>query len=149
VLSDDAYALTCQFDSMRLRPFVETPDALLIEPKKPEQMRYAELGSYIDALERSGGDGRKLRVGRALKIAVPVTGIIIALFAAPLVTAAPKAGGALGVALGLGTTIIFLTMVQLSRALGGSGLVSPTLAAWLPNIAFGTAGLWMLKRVRT
>lgn len=149
ILTEDRPASIFAFDSMRLRTFVETPEELLVEPKRPEQMRYAELGRYIDALERSGGDGRKLRVGQALKIAVPMTCLIIALFAAPLVTATPGAGGALGVALGLVTTIVFLTLVQLSRALGGSGLVNPTLAAWLPNLAFGSAGLWLLKRVRT
>ena len=50
-------------------------------------MRYAELGRYVEALERSGGDGRKLRVERALKIAVPFTCIIIAMFGAPLANA--------------------------------------------------------------
>lgn len=144
--SDD---LSLGFDSMRLRSVQETPAGLLVEPKKPEEMRYGELGRYIDALERSGGDGRQLRVERALKIAVPFTCVIIALFAAPLVTTAPRAGGALGVALGLGTTIVFLTLVQLSQAIGGGGLIPPVLAAWLPNLVFGGVGVWMVRRART
>ena len=45
---------------------------------------YAELGRYIDALDRSGGEARKLKVDRALKIAVPATCLIIAFFAAPV-----------------------------------------------------------------
>lgn len=141
--------LAFAFDSMQLRSVTEGPEELMVEPKKPQEMRYAELGRYIDALERSGGDGRQLRVEQALKIAVPFTCVIIALFGAPLVTATPRAGGAMGVALGLGTTILFLTLVQLSRAIGSGGLIPPTLAAWLPNLAFGAAGLWMLRRAPT
>src|SRR3989475_8840953 len=40
----------------------ERPIDLLAEPKAPEEMRYAELGRYINALARSGSDTKKLRV---------------------------------------------------------------------------------------
>jgi lipopolysaccharide export system permease protein len=141
--------LTFAFDSSHASQFVETPENLLVEEKRPEEMRYAELGRYIAALERSGGDGRKLRVGRALKIAIPFTCLIIALFGGPMVMTTPRASGAAGVAISLGTTIVFLTLVQLSRALGTSGLVAPTVAAWIPNGVFGVMALGLLTRVRT
>ena len=136
-------------DSMVVSEFRETPEQLLIEEKRPEEMRYAELGRYIQSLERSGGDGRQLRVGQALKIAVPFTCLVITLFGGPMVMSAPRASGATGVAISLGTTFIFLTLVQLSRAVGQGGLIPPTVAAWLPNVAFGVAGGWLLFRVRT
>ena len=47
-------------------------------------MRYAELGHYVRTLERSGSDANKLKVERALKLAIPVTCLIIVLFGAPL-----------------------------------------------------------------
>lgn len=141
--------LTFAFDSMYHRALVETPAELLAEPKAPEEMRYAELGRYIDAVERSGGDGRKLTVDRALKLAVPATCVIIAIFAAPLAITGPRTSAAYGVALSLAVTIFFLLLVQLSRAIGTGGLLPPTLAAWMPNILFGAAGLWMMKRAPT
>lgn len=134
------------FDSLRLRVLEETPDQLLAEAKRPEEMRYQELGQYIDALERSGGDGRRLRVQQALKLAIPVTCIIIAIFGAPLAITNPRASGAFGIAVSLGTTIAFLLAVQLSQGVGAGGVVSPAWAAWIPNIGFGTIGLWMLQR---
>jgi lipopolysaccharide export system permease protein len=137
------------FDSLRLRSLAETPADLLLEPKRPQEMTYSELGSYIEALERSGGDGRRLTVEQALKIAIPVTCLIITLFAAPLVVAAPRASGAVGVAVGLGTTLVFLLSVQLSQAVGAGGLLPPVVAAWTPNVLFCTAGFWFLKRART
>ena len=80
---------------------------------------------------------------------MPATCIIIAVFAIPLVVTGPRAGGAFGVAVALGTAVVFLVLVQLSRTIGGGGLIAPTLAAWLPNIAFGAVGAWMFKRART
>jgi lipopolysaccharide export system permease protein len=149
VLAEPEYQMTVKFDSLRSSHLTETPSDLLAEPKKPQEMSYGELGLYIDALERSGGDGRQLTVERALKIAVPVTCLIIALFGAPLVATAPRASGAFGVAVSLGTTLIFLVMVQLSRAVGAGGLLPPTLAAWTPNMLFGAAALTLLKRAPT
>ncbi len=149
ILSEDIGEAAFLFDSLRSRSFEETPAELLLEPKRPQEMNYAELGEYIEALERSGGDGRRLTVEQALKIAIPVTCLIITLFSAPLVVAAPRASGAIGVAVGLGTTLMFLLSVQLSQAVGAGGILPPVVAAWTPNVLFCTAGLWFLKRART
>jgi lipopolysaccharide export system permease protein len=137
---------TFTYDSLIQRSLVEKPADLLVEPKEPREMRYAELGRYIEDLERSGGDGRKLAVRQALKIAIPFTCIVIAIFGAPLAVTAPRAGGAVGVAISLVTTVVFLMFVQLSEAVGAGGLVPPVLAAWLPNIIFGLFGLALLAR---
>jgi lipopolysaccharide export system permease protein len=141
--------ITFRFDSVRDSRLVERPDELLAVPPAPEEMNYDELGRFITALERSGGDTKKLRVDRALKLAVPVTCLIIALFGAPLATSNQRGGAAYGVAVSLATTVVFLIGIQLTRAIGGNGIVSPEAAAWLPNVAFGLAGIVMLARVRT
>jgi lipopolysaccharide export system permease protein len=91
----------------------------------------------------------ELRVERALKLAVPITCIIIALFGAPLATSNQRGGAAFGVGLSLGTTVIFLIMIQLTKAVGGKGVVTPEMAAWIPNALFGVIGLVMMSRVRT
>jgi lipopolysaccharide export system permease protein len=140
---------TFAFDSLIQRSITQAPADLLVEPKLPKEMRYAELGRYIDDLERSGANGRRLRVRQALKIAIPFTCIIIALFAAPLAVTAPKASGTIGIAIGLLTTVVFLILVQLSEQIGAGGLVPPVLAAWIPNILFGIVGLVLLARAPT
>jgi lipopolysaccharide export system permease protein len=137
------------FDTLVSRTLREAPAALLAEPKAPEEMRYAELGRYIETLRRSGTDARKLMVERALKISVPFACMIIALFGAPLATTGPRSGVAFGLAAALATTFVCLLMFQLSRAVGASGALPPTLAAWIPNLAFGAAGAVLLRRTRT
>ncbi len=140
---------TFLFDHMRLRVMQEAPADLLIEPKRPEEMRYAELGRYIQALVRSGNNVDNLRVEQALKLALPVACLIIALFAAPLAVTAPRSGTAMGIAVSLGTTVAYLLMAQIAKAAGAGSVVNPVAAAWIPNALFLTAGLVLLARVRT
>lgn len=149
ILPDPSTALTFAYDSARMAQLTESPEALLLEPKDPRAMTYAELGSYIDDLERSGGDGRKLRVRQALKIAIPFTCLIITIFAAPLSLTAPRGSGAVGVGISLAVTVVFLTMVQLAEAVGAGGLLPPVAAAWTPNVLFGIAGLVLLAKAPT
>lgn len=138
-----------QFDSLVDRHMNETPTQLMASSKAPDEMGYEELGRYITALERSGSDVNVLRVDRALKLAIPVTCLVIALFGAPLATSNHRGGAAYGIGLALGTTVIFLIMIQLTKAVGGKGVLSPEMAAWTPNIVFGVVGLIMLMRVRS
>jgi lipopolysaccharide export system permease protein len=49
----------------------------------------------------------------------------------------------------LGTTIVFLMLIQLTKAIGGKGLISPEVAAWVPSVIFAVAGAWLMSRVRT
>lgn len=137
------------FRSLRLRSFGQTPADLLAEPKAPDEMRYAELGRYIEALQRSGNDANKLIVERALKLAIPVTCLIIAIFGAPLAITSPRAGAGFGIAISLATTVFFLLLMQIAKAVGAGGVVNPTAAAWIPNVMFLVIGLVLLARVRT
>ena len=140
---------TFAFDSLRIHALVEKPVDLLAEPKAPEEMRYGELSRYIDALARSGSDTKKLRVDHALKLAVPFTCLVVALFGAPLAVSSPRAGTAWGVAVSLATTFVFLLLVQLTRAIGSGGVLPPVFAAWLPDLMFGGAAVWLLNKGRS
>jgi len=149
ILPTDSMNISIAFDSLRDRRMTEEPRALMASSKVPDEMTYAELGAFIGALERSGSDVGALKVGRMLKIAIPVTCVIIMLFGAPLATSTQRGGTAFGVGISLGTTVIFLMLVQLTQAIGAKGMVPPNLAAWLPGIVFGAVGVMLLSRVRT
>ena len=148
IASPDRQA-TFEFNSLRLRSFTQGPADLLAEPKAPDEMRYAELGRYIEALQRSGNDANKLIVERALKLAIPATCLIIAVFGAPLAITSPRSGTAFGIAISLGTTVLFLLLMQIAKAVGAGGVVDPTVAAWMPSTAFLVIGLLLLARART
>ena len=149
IVSDTGANVTISFAAAHDPHFTERPAEMMAKARDPHDMRYKELTRFITALERSGGDANVLRVERALKIAIPATCIIIALFGAPLATSTQRGGSAYGIAVSLATTMIFLLMIQLTRAIGGKGVIPPDLAAWIPGAIFGLMGLVLLARVRT
>jgi len=137
------------YDSLVDRAFVERPLELNAATKAPADMGWKELGRYIRALQRAGSDVNPLKVERMLKLAIPVTCVIILLFAAPLATSTQRGGAAWGIGVSLLTTIVFLVLVNLMRGVGGKGIISPDLAAWIPSLIFGVVGAVLLWRVRT
>lgn len=149
VIPDRTRDITFSFDSLIDRSFHETPVELRSSERDPSEMRFAELTRFIKVLERSGADVNTLRVERMLKIAIPVTCLIIALFGAPLATSSQRGGAAYGIAVSLATTVLFLLLIQLTKAIGGKGIMQPELAAWIPNALVGLFAIVLLARVRT
>lgn len=149
LLLDSLDNMTFAFDSLRDNAFTERPQDLMLAPKAPEDMNFEDLGKFIRAMERSGAEVDRLKVERMLKIVIPITSVIILLFAASLATSTQRGGAAYGVGLALGTTIIFIFLVQLTKGLGSNGLIPPEIAAWTPSIVFGVLGAVLFTRVRT
>jgi lipopolysaccharide export system permease protein len=149
VISDSAPSVVVSFSELRDKHMRERPADLMAKPRDPQEMRYTELTRFIRALERSGGDANLLRVERALKIAIPVTCLVIALFGAPLATSTQRGGTAYGIGLSLAITVTFLMLIQLTKPLGGKNIIWPDVAAWLPNALFAMLALVLLLRVRT
>jgi len=149
VIPDSLHNLTISFDSLVDRHFREPPKQLTLAQKAPTDMGFRELGAFITSMERSGAEVNELRVERMLKIAIPITCIVILLFGAPLATSTQRGGAAYGVGLSLATTVIFLMLIQLTKGIGGKGMIPADLAAWLPSIIFGIVGAILFARVRT
>ena len=70
---------------------------------------------------------------------------IIVLLGLPLSVRMRRGGVMFGLGLGLLVSFLYWGAIQLSRAYGTSHVISPALAAWLPNIVFGgiAALLWL------
>jgi lipopolysaccharide export system permease protein len=149
VVSDTGPNFAMSFARAVDRELIERPVEMMAKQRDPHDLSYQELSRFIASLERSGGDANLLRVERALKIAIPVTCLIIALFGAPLATSSQRGGSAYGIAVSLATTMIFLLMIQLTRAIGSKAVIPPDYAAWVPGAIFGFIGLVLLARVRT
>ena len=131
------HTITFAFDSLRDRAFTEQPADLMSAPKDPQNMAYRELGEFIAALERSGGDANELRVERALKIAIPMTCLVIALFGAPLATSTQRGGAAYGV----GVSLALLTPPASWIVAAGTVAATTALFAWA--IFRVNSGFWI------
>ena len=140
---------TVRFQTLQLAAIGETPSMLLDEGKKGEEMRIGEFRAYLDRLERSGTKPGMLAVDYRLKFALPVACLIVALFGAPLAVTSPRAGAAFGLAVALGSTLVYLTGTQIMKAIGGKGYLDPTVAAWAMNALFLMVAVVLLRRVRS
>ena len=127
----------------------QPPDALVNAYSLAAEMRTAELSRYLDRLERTGVRPGMLGVDLKLKYAIPVACLVVALFGAPLAITSPRAGAALGLAIALGTTLVYLTGIQIMKAIGGKDIVSHDVAAWSMNGVFFVLAVVLLLRVRS
>jgi lipopolysaccharide export system permease protein len=149
LMLDSIRTRTFTFDSLLDPGLRERPAELVKSDRAPTDMGYRELGNYIRVMERAGGDVNRTRVERMHKIAIPITCIIIVLFGAPLATSNQRGGASYGIGISLAATVLFILMINLTKAIGGRGVIEPEVAAWLPSMIFGLFGLFMLGRVRT
>jgi lipopolysaccharide export system permease protein len=149
ILPDSVNVVAIKFDSLIDMQMREKPRELRASNREPADMGFRELTNYIAVMEHAGADVNPLRVERMLKIAIPITCLIIVLFGAPLATTTKRGGASYGVGISLATTVLFLLLINLTRAFGGKGVMEPEIAAWLPSIVFGFFGIIMLFRVRT
>jgi lipopolysaccharide export system permease protein len=113
----------------------------------PSQMSVFQMAEQIGLMERQGSDATKLRVMFHLRLAVPWASLVLALVGASAGVRPQRSGGA-GVGLGLSVVIVFLYYVVLSfcQSLGEASYLPPVVAAWVPNLVFGVAGLFMVRR---
>ena len=149
IIRDSTPNTDISFGELVDRRMTERPEDLMAKPRDPQELRFNDLTQFIKSLERSGGDANLLRVERALKIAIPITCLVIAMFGAPLATSTQRGGTAYGIGVSLATTVTFLMLIQLTKAIGGKHLLPPDIAGWVPNVLFALMGLVLLIRVRT
>lgn len=134
------------FDTLELGQLTLLPVDFARQQKKPEEMSYAELQSYIDRARANGEDTTRHRVDLYLKISFPVTCFVIVLLGAPLGANARRTGLANSFGIGILICFVFYSCVKMGQALGWNQILSPLLGAWLANIVFATLSLMLLWR---
>jgi LPS export ABC transporter permease LptG/LPS export ABC transporter permease LptF len=121
----------------------------IFQPKESSKMRYAELRSHINYLMKSGYNATELQVELHKKIAFPLSCLVMALLAVPFSFSTGKKGAFFGIGMSIAIAISYWGISGAFEAMGAYGLLVPLLAAWAPNILFGSAGLVMLFTIRT
>lgn len=131
------------FDAMELNVGL-TETAFFDGQKTPEEMTARELRHQREVF----GAGLSPRVSLEYhrKFAIPVASIIFAFIAAPLSLIGVRGGQAVGVGLTIVLLFVYYAVMSTARALGSTGVLSPVLAAWAPNLLFGGAGLVLVVR---
>jgi lipopolysaccharide export system permease protein len=113
----------------------------------PWTMSSKSLRMQVNALEAQGIGGTamgNLQINLANKLAWPFASFIGVLLALPLALRFGKRGRTLGIALAIIAFFAYYLMTSAASAFGRNGAINPFLAAWLPNMIMGVAGVVLL-----
>ncbi len=136
------------FASARTRE-IEKPGYFSREEHESETMSFVELRTYIQTLEKIGLDVTRLRVELHRKIAYPMVSLIMTMIGIPFAFVVARRGALYGVAASILIAIVYWATLAIFTALGDNALMPPLLAAWAPNILFGTTALYFLFMLET
>ncbi len=112
-----------------------------MNPVDPNMLNYFQLKKHIEIKEKSGTDVLKYKVKLYMKISIPFACVIFTLLGAPLGQKPQRQSNSVGIGLTLLVVIIYYVLVAVSEWLGLAGTLPAILAAWLPNLIIGSAGL--------
>jgi len=112
-------------------------------------MSYTQLRDYTARIQAGGLDVLGQQVALARKVAFPFITLIMTLIAVPFAVTVGRSGAMAGIGVGIGLAIAYWTTISVFAALGAGGLIAPLLAAWAPNLLFGTGAGYLLLTVKT
>jgi lipopolysaccharide export system permease protein len=128
----------------------EKPADFMIAQKEADKMGFLELSKYIKKLQSDGYDTTRYRTDMHGKIAFSLVSVILAIIGVSFSLRSERSGGVTqsigaGIVIGFSYWLVF----AFTMSLGRSGTLPPFLAAWLANVLFGAASIFMFLRVRT
>lgn len=144
VLSEGQMVST-KFDTLRVT-VPRSPEEFTLAPKQPADMSIRELVGEIARYRSNGGDVRPFVGELNTKVATALSSVAFVLLAVPLSLRPHRSGPSMG----FGMSILILVayyLVAIPMQLAADGhLLSPVLAAWLPDLLVGAAGVILLAR---
>ncbi len=151
----DGYQLELDKNPIRITPFTqmtlslkERPEEFARVARSPEEMTYAQLREYIDRLVKSGVTATRYLVDLHAKVATALASLIMAILGVSFGLRTNRSGVMLWVAACIPMGFVYWVVLQLGIQFGRAGSIPPLVAAWIPNLVFGTAGVLSLWRLR-
>ncbi len=115
--------------------------------QKTLSLTFWQLKDYIGRLRKLGDDPSREIVDLHMKIAFPLTNLIVIFFFMPIATSNTRSKGrGWVIMLGLVVCFAYLIVVRVIQSLGYNGVIPPVIAAWLPNAVFTMLGIGFLYK---
>jgi len=128
---------------------IEPPPYFKRETPPSDTMGFGELAEHITSLESRGFDVAQLRVQLHRKLAFPMVGVIMTLLGIPFSFVVARRGALYGIGISIVIGIVYWAFLGTFEALGNNAALPPSLAAWAPNLVFGSIGLYLLLTLDT
>jgi lipopolysaccharide export system permease protein len=82
------------------------------------------------------------------RFSFPLITLILLLICLPISMVLRKGGIAIGLGLSIVLAFVYWGLIQSCRAYGYAGIMTPVIAAWLPNIIFTVFGIISILGIR-
>lgn len=136
------------FTQLRIPGLQERPEDFAETEEDPTGLSYWELSRYIHRLHQSGGRVQKYLVDLYLKVAFPLTNLIVVVIGTALALRARRGGLAVWFGLSVFISFLYYAFIRTGQALGHNGALPPLLAAWIGNFFFGALAFELFRRAR-
>ncbi len=134
------------YKTLRLKEIKERPEDFSKRVKGIDEMNFIELKRYIERMHRAAEPALRESVEFNYRFSYPLINLILLIIALPLAGALRKGGVMLGLGLGLLFSFTYWGVIQVFKAMGVAGVLSPFLSAWIPNMVFSSIGVLLLLK---
>ncbi len=136
------------YQVLNLPELIEKPVDFSRSPKPVEEMNFTELTRFVRKRLRAGEDVAKENVELNYRFSFPLITLILLLICLPISMVLRKGGIAIGLGISIVLAFVYWGLIQSCRAYGYAGIMTPVIAAWLPNIIFTVFGIISILSIR-
>lgn len=131
-----------------VKDWPETPWQLIKPGLSASQLGIPDLNTWLRSYARHPGfaEPAPYLTHWHYRWSLPCACLITVFLAAPLSIHFSRRGAGGGIFLAIVLSALMLLASNIALAIGESGLLAPALSAWLPNLAFGSIGLYLFQR---
>ena len=141
IFDDSSRESYFEFDTMQISDIKDKPEDFAKPLGKPEDMSYSELKEYIDLMKRTGGPYLRESIDLKVKIAFPMTSLVVVLMSVPFAANPRKGGVARSFALGALFSLTYFVLFRVLQSAGYNEKIPENLAVWGVNGLFFVIGL--------
>lgn len=132
------------FDRLVRRDLLERPEDFSTEKRNPRELTLAELRKRVEVQRRSGEPVHMEMTNLHLRLAFPLSSLVLVLLGAPLSTKRKKGGAWVGFTIFVVIGFVFFGLTRFLQELGEAGRMEPLMAAWAPDAFFASLGLLII-----
>ena len=124
-----------------------TPRDFLISETDHQLMTTPNLSEYINSQKERGiGNIQAFEIEYHNRFASIMSAFILTIIGASLSARKVKGGTGLNIGIGLALSMGYILFMTISATFAVSGLVSPIIAAWIPNVVFSIIALFVYTK---
>lgn len=124
-----------------------SPKDLIVIKEDYEEMDFFQIRDFIAKQKLKGAPNViTYEIEMNKRIAFPFAAIILTIIGVSLSSRKVRGGIGMHLGLGIALTFIYILFMQFTTVFAISGNLSPTVAAWLPNVIYALIALYLLKK---